>query len=491
MFFRKKTTARQHQVRKNINSSRTVGILRILTADNLISIGLGILFAIIASLIIIAGSNSHSKLKLVGFIIMVTFAMSCYVFIYQKKILKNHLRALTICLILLSAMTVTKIALKLSDQQSWATGAAVAVAISISLSYHRRFAVGLSLFYCVLGLLASGQINNTTLLLTMISASFTCCLLLEELRTRMKMLEVGAIAAGVAFVTPILLSNSTESISVIFIGAFWHSCTTLLVALVIQSLLPVIEKTFHITTSMTLLDYSNANQPLLKKLAMEAPGTYSHSILVGSLAEAAAEAIGRNGLLCRVGAYYHDIGKLNKPTYFTENQMDIDNRHKELSPAMSQLIITGHVKDGIAMAKEYGLPSVLRQFIETHHGTTLVEYFYNEAKQKHDEKNGSLSENEFRYAGPKPIIKEAAIVMLADAAEGAVRSLTEVTPSKIEAVTHNMAMKRLLDGQFDECDLTLKQLHAIEVAITKTLAGHCHGRIAYPTAPDQPLEGTQ
>jgi len=258
----------------------------------------------------------------------------------------------------------------------------------------------------------------------------------------------------------------------------------LFVGLLIQSLLPLIEKIFRIATSMTLLDYSDANQPLLKRLAMEAPGTYSHSLLVGSIAEAAATAIGRNGLLSRVGAYYHDIGKINKPTYFTENQMGQASRHRELSPAMSQLIIIGHVKDGSEMAKEYKLPAVLRQFVETHHGTTLVEYFYSQPKKRHD--SGPISESEFRYAGPKPRTKEAAIVMLADTVEGAVRSLADVTPTKIEAVVHNMAMKRLQDGQFDECDMSLKELSLIEASITKTLSAHYHGRIAYPKAPNIP-----
>jgi hypothetical protein len=246
-------------------------------------------------------------------------------------------------------------------------------------------------------------------------------------------------------------------------------------------LLPGIEKVFRIATSMTLLDYSDANQPLLRKLAMEAPGTFSHSLLVGSIAESAAEAINRNGLLCRVGAYYHDIGKINKPGYFVENEMGSSSKHKQLSPAMSQLVIVGHVKDGIEMAKEYKLPAVLRQFIESHHGKTLVEYFYNEAKQQSPDKKNQPSENEFRYVGPKPRTKEAAIVMLADSSEGAVRSLPEITAAKIESVVHKMAMKRLQDGQFDECDLTLRELSQIEQAISKSLAAHYHGRVAYPS----------
>jgi putative nucleotidyltransferase with HDIG domain len=244
---------------------------------------------------------------------------------------------------------------------------------------------------------------------------------------------------------------------------------------------------------MTLLDFSDANQPLLKRLAMEAPGTFSHSLLIGSIAEAAAEAISRNGLLCRVGAYYHDIGKINKAGYFVENEIGAASRHKELSPTMSHLIIVGHVKDGIEMAKEYGLPNVLRQFIETHHGTTLIEHFYSEAQKRKpkDSKKKNvdvLSESEFRYPGPKPLTKEAAIVMLADTIEGAVRSLSDITTTKIEAVVHNMAMKRLQDGQFDECDLSLRELSQIEASISKTLAAHYHGRIAYPKAPDMPSD---
>jgi putative nucleotidyltransferase with HDIG domain len=187
-----------------------------------------------------------------------------------------------------------------------------------------------------------------------------------------------------------------------------------------------------------------------------------------------------------VGAYYHDIGKINKPDYFAENEIGSTSRHKELSPAMSQLIIVGHVKDGVEMAKEYGLPAVLRQFIETHHGTTLVEFFYNEAKKKRDDKQSPPSESEFRYAGPKPRTKEAAIVMLSDSVEGAVRSLSDVTPTKIETVVHNIAMKRLQDGQFDECDLSLRELSQIETSVSKTLAAHYHSRMAYPKAPDEP-----
>jgi putative nucleotidyltransferase with HDIG domain len=382
----------------------------------------------------------------------------------------------------------------------WATGTAVTAAIILAIAYNQRFALGMSIFYCVFASLAVGASAGIGLFLTMAAGAVTCCFSLREIRTRMKLLKVSTLAAVIVFMTgfvSLFLGENLGMTELVTVAGL-HAGITLVVGMLIQSLLPLIEKIFRIATSMTLLDYSDANQPLLRRLAMEAPGTYSHSLLIGSIAESAAEAIGRNGLLCRVGAYYHDIGKINKPSYFVENEMGTLSRHKELSPAMSQLIIVGHVKDGIEMAKEYGLPAVLRQFIETHHGTTLVEFFYNEAKKKHAEtatviasegKKGvrsmpAPSETEFRYAGPKPRTKEAAIVMLADAVEGAVRSLGDVTPGKIEAVVRNMAMKRLQDGQFDECDMSLRELSKIEASISKTLAAHHHGRIAYPQRPD-------
>ena len=308
----------------------------------------------------------------------------------------------------------------------------------------------------------------------------------------MKLIEVTVVASVAVFITSTALGIiQKEAIGVISYRSGSAAIITVAVGLVIQGFLPLIEKVFGIATSMTLMDYSDANQPLLRKLAMEAPGTYSHSLLIGTIAESAAETIGANGLLCRVGAYYHDTGKINKPSYFVENQMGSASRHDQLSPAMSQLVIVGHVKDGIEIAREFGLPTVLRQFIETHHGTTLIEYFYNEAKTQQDDKQTPISESEFRYPGPKPKTREAAIVMLADTVESAARSMTELTPSRIEAIVHNMAMKRLQDGQFDECDLTLRELSQIEKSISKSLAAHHHGRIAYPKSPDESVEATQ
>ncbi len=524
MWFFKKTSPRRSQVRrrsliqKGIFSDRSTQISRFFDTDIIISLLLWLLFVVlcvpILSFDLILQSRYYAMMSRSIIVCLISVAVGFYIHHYQQRIIKNHFRAMALIGLFIVLLAITKFGVLSTNQTSWATtwatGTAIATAIILAVAYDQRFAVGMGAFYCLFVCFAAKspmtdnfQLKGFDLLLTMLAGVITCCFSLREIRTRMKLLEVSTLAAIIILVTATsvgFLSASVEkpAISVVFVNASFHSLAAFLVGLLIQSLLPLIEKLFRIATSMTLLDYSDANQPLLRRLAMEAPGTFSHSLLIGSIAEAAAEAIGRNGLLCRVGAYYHDIGKINKPSYFVENEMGSASRHKELSPAMSQLIIIGHIKDGTEMAKEYGLPSILRQFIETHHGTTLVEPFYNEAIKKHETptigpsgkkpKEAPPSESEFRYPGPKPKTKEAAIVMLADTIESAVRSLSEVTPAKVGTVVHNMAMKRLQDGQFDECDLSLRELSQIETSMSKTLTAHYHGRIAYPKSPDEPVQ---
>jgi len=503
----KKTSPRRNQVRRNIPDERFSLLGRLAETHCLFSLLICVLFVVLCVLIL-SFKLAGQTLDVIPMAVVVTLlclAAAIYVYRFQKRIITNHARAFVLVCLFSLFLAATKFGVSSTGHTEWATGTAFATAVILTIAYDQRFAIGMSLFYCILACLAARPINtppgelqltDITLLLTISTGAIAACFSLREIRTRMKLLKVSSTSAVIVFIAAaaclgLPLEKSSQWSRNIFINAGCHALTVFLVGLLIQSLLPLIEKVFRIATSMTLLDYSDANQPLLKRLAMEAPGTFSHSLLIGSIAEAAAEAIGRNGLLCRVGAYYHDIGKINKPGYFVENEMGSTSRHKELSPAMSQLIIVGHVKDGIEMAKEYGLPSVLRQFIETHHGTTLVEHFYHEAKKQKSKSAKQKtaeppSESEFRYPGPKPRTKEAAIVMLADTVEGAVRSLTEANPMKIEAVVHNMALKRLQDGQFDECELTLRELSQIEASISKTLAAHHHSRIAYPKAPDIP-----
>lgn len=210
---------------------------------------------------------------------------------------------------------------------------------------------------------------------------------------------------------------------------------------------------------------------------METPGTYHHSIMVGNLAEAAAEAVGADGLLARVGSTYHDIGKLKRPYFFVENQLGMDNPHDKIAPSLSTLIITSHVKDGLELAKEYKLPAVISQFIAEHHGTNLVNFFYHRALETNGD---TIEENDYRYSGPKPQTKETAIVSLADAIEAAVRSLTKSTPGKIEGLVRKIIRERLDDGQLDECDLSFKDLNKLADAFTKVLVGIFHARVEYP-----------
>lgn len=243
-------------------------------------------------------------------------------------------------------------------------------------------------------------------------------------------------------------------------------------------LLPYLETLFGITSSIRLLELSNPNHPLLRKLLMEAPGTYHHSILVGNLAEAAAEAIGADQLLVRVGAQYHDIGKTKRPYFFVENQFGGENPHDKLSPTLSTLIIISHVRDGLELAKEYHLPDVIVNFIREHHGTDLVKYFYQKAVE--NAKGESVDEKDFRYPGPRPQSKETALVMLADAVEAAVRSLGRPTPGRIEGFVRRIIRDRLEAGELDESDLTLRDLDKIAEAFVRVLTGIFHKRVEYP-----------
>lgn len=239
----------------------------------------------------------------------------------------------------------------------------------------------------------------------------------------------------------------------------------------------ILEYLFDVTTDATLLELSDLNRPLLHELALRAPGTYYHSILVGTLSEAAAEAIGANSLLARVGSYYHDIGKIEKPEYFVENQKGGKNPHEKLAPSMSCLVIINHVKRGIEIAESNGIPKDLRDFITQHHGTNLVAFFYKKAQELSED--AELHESTFRYPGPKPQTKETGIVMLADAVEATVRAYREPSVSRIRHIVSGIVAERFTTGELDECPLTLRDLNKIKESFERTLNGIYHGRIQY------------
>jgi len=243
-------------------------------------------------------------------------------------------------------------------------------------------------------------------------------------------------------------------------------------------LIMILEYLFNRTTDMTLLELSDLNHPLMRQLALQAPGTYHHSLMVGNLSEAAAEAIGGNGLLARVGAYYHDIGKMEKPEYFVENQARGRNPQEKLTPTMSSLILLNHVRKGSEMARTLRLPQVVEAFIEQHHGTSLMSFFYQKAVEQN--KGEYVSDTEFRYPGPRPQTKETAIVMLADAVEATSRTLKEPSPSRIKQMVDHMIDERFKSGELDESPLTLQDLTKISLSFQKILNGLFHRRIEYP-----------
>ncbi|MFH1379754.1 MAG: HDIG domain-containing metalloprotein [bacterium] len=242
--------------------------------------------------------------------------------------------------------------------------------------------------------------------------------------------------------------------------------------------LPYLETFFSRTTNIRLVELADFNQPLLKRLMIEAPGTYHHSLVIASLAEQAAEIIGANALLCRVGAYYHDIGKLAKPEYFIENQAAMSNLHDELAPSMSSLVLISHVKEGIAFAKNHKIDDTIIQFISMHHGTSRIHFFYHKALEQSSEKN--IEEEDFRYPGPKPRTKETAIIMLADSIEAASRTLEEPTHPRIKDLVKKISNNKFIDGQFDECPITLADLKSISESFVNTLSSYYHTRVEYP-----------
>ncbi|GIW98064.1 MAG: 7TM receptor with intracellular metal dependent phosphohydrolase [Pirellulaceae bacterium] len=377
----------------------------------------------------------------------------------------------------------------------------VAVAFTITIAYGRQ--MGLLLATCLALIVTLGLGFDLAAFVTLAAGGCAASLLLGRIRTRTRLMYVGVLVAlivaathvGVQTVRGMLHVVNPETIDLLPIQTAWRSMAahlfwqslqlggmTIAAAALMTGVLPFIEKIFDVQTDLRLLELGDASHPLLRQLAQRAPGTYNHSINVAAIAEAAADAIGAHGLLTRVGAYFHDIGKMFKPNYFIENQDQGTNTHAALQPAMSTLVIIAHVKDGANLARQHGLPRRIIDFIEQHHGTTLVEYFYREATKRNEANPNKevVSETSFRYPGPKPQTLEAAVLMLADSVESASRALVEPTPARIQHLVDAIAMKKLLDGQFDECGLTLRQLHTIKQSLVKSLTAIYHGRIKYP-----------
>lgn len=323
--------------------------------------------------------------------------------------------------------------------------------------------------------------NDIFLMVVMFLGSLTGTFFVLGIRQRHKIIKSG-IFVSLTMVLSLLAVSYKQRFGVMFFSSpelVSAAINGIFSAFIVAGALPIFEYIFNIVTSISLLELSDFNHPLLKRLVLEAPGTYHHSLIVGNLAEMATEAINANALLARVGAYYHDIGKLEKPEYFSENQNKPLSRHDQLKASISKLVIVNHVKDGLNLAKKYKLNKTIVDFIEQHHGTSLVFYFYRRALEE-TKKKEDVDEEIFRYSGPRPQTKETAIVLLADSVEAACRAQEAPNAQRIEEVVHTVINNKFIDGQLDECDLTLKDLNKIAKTFIRILSAIYHSRIEYP-----------
>lgn len=348
----------------------------------------------------------------------------------------------------------------------------------ITILTKKRIAQTMALFTSILMSILTGF--NVQVIIILVLTSALSVIFMNKVEERNDIIKSSLYVGSFVFIFTLsmgmLLSSSVqENLN----NALYASGSIIISGVLVIGVLPVIENLFNVVTEIKLLELANPNSPLLKRLQMEAPGTYHHSIMVGNLAEAAAEELRANSILLRVSAYYHDIGKLSRPQFFKENQIGSKNPHDEISPNLSTLIITNHVKIGLEMADKAKLPEEIKDMIAQHHGTTLVKYFYITMKNNSDDESKVLEEN-FRYPGPKPKTKEAGILMLADSVEAAVRSIQEPTSGKVDAMVYRIFKDKLDDGQLDECDITFDEVSSIRKVFLKTLGSIYHERIEYP-----------
>ena len=399
-------------------------------------------------------------------------------------------------LVFLAAVFVVHIlVLKVSIFISTALGTALPYIDQNAYYYVFPFAVGtmlvrivlnseISLVFAILSAITTGVLFGNSFVMTMFAflTSLAGAHWVRHVNERSSLFRAG-VRLGLFNVTLLvalhLMTSKAFDLQFIYKLGFGFS-GGLAAAVMVTGIVPLVESLFRYTTNIKLLELANMNNPVLRDLMVQAPGTYHHSIIVGNLAEAAAENIGVNPLMARVAAYYHDIGKIKKPLYFIENIGGRENRHDKLAPSMSALILMAHVKDGVEMARENRLGRTLTGIIREHHGTSLMKYFYDRAKNKVQPGVEHVDERDYRYAGPKPQTREAGLIMLADAVEAASRTLADPTPARIQGMVQKIINNIFIDGQLDECELTLKDIHNIAKSFNMVLGGIFHYRIDYP-----------
>ncbi|MDR7078047.1 putative nucleotidyltransferase with HDIG domain [Neobacillus niacini] len=433
--------------------------------------------------------NKQSYKPFIGLIILLTIILTAvYFYFYQMKEQpeKRQTNFLLFGIIFLLTFFILKIISMLQIFNYSGIGYLFPAAMGgllLKILIDEKLAILSSIIFSIFGSIlfnegVSGTLNFSMGIYILFSA-LAGVLFLSNQNQRSKILQAGSFTAAVNLFTIwalMFLPNGQFSgleYGYYILTAIFSGISS---AVLTMGLLPLLETSFGILSTMKLIELSNPNHPLLRKILMEAPGTYHHSVMVANLADAACEAIGANGLLARVGCYYHDIGKTKRPNFFIENQMHHDNPHDRLQPEKSANIIISHVTDGSAILKKYNMPKEIIRIAEQHHGTTLLKYFFHKASQGGEDVN----EEDYRYPGPKAQTKESAIVGIADSVEAAVRSLNQPTPETIESLVKKIVADRLQDGQLNECDLTLKELETVSHSFCETLKGIFHSRIEYP-----------
>jgi putative nucleotidyltransferase with HDIG domain len=467
---------------------------------------LGVFISILAALIFSGEHPDPAKYFLIGLLIFVTSVAQLW--INHPETFRRNSRVGLVYGIMLLHLCIAKLLMVFSTQGQGSVPKEFGVLfipfalapLILSVLLGKNHGLFAAVFVSLWSAILFRGIDAFLLVMSLISG-FIAVFVTIQVRRRSRLIRAGvyvgvatwilALSFGIIAVPWLQLSATDwglfgkQSIAAILTGV--------ITAMVVGGALPVLEAAFHITTDMSWLETADRNHPLLLRLSLEAPGTWHHSDVVADLAEAAANRIGANGTMCRACAYFHDIGKLVKPNYFSENIVGNENPHDDLAPTMSALIIIAHVKEGVDLALKFGLNQRIVDVIQQHHGTSMVSYFYKRAlQQQQDAREGGkimniraedipeVREESFRYSGPKPQFKESGIISLADAVESASRSLDRPTPQKIEQLVNEIIGKRIADGQLDECDLTLRELRLIADTFRFTLQNMLHTRIKYP-----------
>jgi len=434
-------------------------------------------------------NNDHSYKPFIGLVLLITISLSAIYYYFEQMKLSPEKRQIYLLLygiIFIFSIFIMKIISLLQVFSFEGIGYIFPAALSgmlIKILIDEKLAIFMSILMAVCGSILFNEGITGTLNFSIgiyfLFSSIAAILFLNSQNRRSKIFQAGTFSSVINVLTIgalMLLPNGQYSSAEYGYHFITALVSGLISAVLTVGLLPFFEASFGILSTIRLIELSNPNHPLLRKILMEAPGTYHHSVMVANLAESACEAIGANGLLARVASYYHDIGKTKRPNFFIENQINHDNPHDKLPPDKSATIIIAHVIDGAAILKKYHMPKEIIDIAEQHHGTTLLKFFYHKALQS----ESTIKEEEYRYPGPKAQTKESAVVGIADSVEAAVRSLSQTTPELIESLVKKIVTERLEDGQLNECDITMKEIETVSHTLCETLKGIFHSRIEYP-----------